>query len=186
MVKLKDVSKRILRVPITLSKDKKHEGWVVPRAETYELIPKLSYERGCDVLIDGIPARARLSILFRLFFSRNKENILAEYLDDITDGEEAEIDMQILLNSNEFLEFQSSNDYKKIAQLEQKFSEYRKSSEDMKNYLISVNEELFKKIDMQNELIDDLKKDNSDLSKFIGELEEKNKILEKRIKYLDD
>lgn len=52
-----DISKKVFRVPITLKQDKQHQGWVVPRSTTYDLIPKLSYEEGCDVIIDGIPAK---------------------------------------------------------------------------------------------------------------------------------
>ena len=179
-----DIPKRVFRVPITLTKDRKHKGWVVPRAKTFDLIPKLSYEDGCDIIIDGIPAKARLTILFRLFYRRKEEMDLAEYLDDITIGNNAEIDMQLLLNNDDFLEFSSSNSSDEISALNEKFLQYRQSSEDMKNYLIEINNDLSEKIKNQNNVIDDLKKDNADLSRYIGDLEEKNNILEKRIKYL--
>lgn len=184
-VKLTDISKKILRVPITLSKDMKHSGWVVPRAETLDLIPKLSYENECDVIIDDIPAKARLSILFRLFFRRKEEIGLAEYLDNITTGKDAEIDMQILLNDYETFEFFSLNHSdEEIESLNQKFLEYKQASKDIENYLIDINRDLSKKILIQNDLINDLKDENASLSKYVCELEEKNSILEKKIKHL--
>lgn len=150
-----------------------------------DFIPKLSCEE-CDVIIDGISAKARLSILFRLFFRRKEEPELAQYLDDITIGNDAEIDMQVILDEK-FDDFKLINSSSEdIDMLNQKFSDYRKSSEDMKNYLIEINKELSEKISTQNDLIYDLKNDNLVLSKYIGDLEEKNNILEKRVKYLSE
>lgn len=183
VIKLQDVSKKIFSAPITLRYGKTHRGWVVPRDKTFDLIPRLSYEDGCDVVIDGIPAKARLTILFRLFYSRHKEKDLAEYLDSLTLENDAEIDMKILIKDDEFLEFSSSAD---VCSLNQKFIEYRKSSEEMKNYLVGLNKELSDKITTLNDEIEVLKKDNYDLSNYIGDLEEKNNILEKRLKYLSN
>lgn len=186
MVKLKANSKKILRVPITLSKDIQHKSWVVPRAKTLDFIPRLSCEEECDIIIDGISAKARLTILFRLSYRRKEEPELAKYLDDITSGNDAEIDMQIILDEK-FEEFTLVNSsYEDISSLNQKFLDYRQSSEDMKNNLIEINEELSNKINNQNDLIEDLKKDNIVLSRYVGDLEEKNDILEKRIKYLSE
>lgn len=82
---------------------------------------------------------------------------LAEYLDDITTGNDAKINMEILINENEFIDFSSSED---VPSLNRNFINYCNSYEDIKNYLIELNKDLSEKIKFQEEIINELKQEN--------------------------
>ncbi|MDD2644113.1 MAG: hypothetical protein PHC65_05475 [Methanobacteriaceae archaeon] len=69
--KIVKTDKKFLSFQKKIGKSYKNHGWTISRDEFKFLIPKTSYEEECDLIIDDIPTKGRLNILFRLFYKRN-------------------------------------------------------------------------------------------------------------------
>ena len=83
-----------------VGKSYKSHGWTIPRNKLEFLIPKTSYEEECDLIIDGIPTKGRLNILFRLFYKRNLA--MDNHLKEIhAKNPSKQIDIVLLLNHKE-------------------------------------------------------------------------------------
>jgi len=61
---------------IKVGKAYKHGFLVLKRLECYDLFPQLSYENGCDIILDGIKSKARLNFVPRLVIDKKNEELI--------------------------------------------------------------------------------------------------------------
>ncbi len=100
-----------IHTTVKVGKSYNNKGWTISRKDISLLIPLLSYEKECDVIVDGIPSKGRLSITTRIFFSKNNVDLInyLERLASINPDDRANLD--ILLNhTNPFSNSNSEND----------------------------------------------------------------------------
>ena len=76
------------------------KGWSIKREHTYDLIPPMPYEDECDIIFDGVKAKARLNIQPRLFYRNNQVELLNHITHLINEGKEGRIEVEMLLNKH--------------------------------------------------------------------------------------
>ena len=120
------------------------KGWSIKREFTYDLIPKLPYETECDIVLDGVKAKARLNIQPRLFYRSNQTELVNHIKELLDKNKHDRIKIEMLLNK--------TGDSNNIEDL---FTEYNqlKYNNRMKNF----------EIEKLNEQINFLKEDNEKL-----------------------
>lgn len=96
---------------VKVGKSYKNGGWAVKREESMALIPKLTYEDECEIVVEGIHSKAKLNIVPRIFF--NKKGNLPKYLKKLHDEGKDRVDVEFLLNHD----FDSQKDELNIAHL---------------------------------------------------------------------
>lgn len=169
MVNLKDVDKIIFSPKV--GKSYKNHGWSVSRELSLDLIPKISYEDECDIIVDGIQSKARLNIQPRIFYN-NDEIELIQHLKNLAKRDSDEkVTLELLLNHG--------NDFKqKIYQVDEYQIEI-----DQLNYL---NKQ--KKIELDNLYIyiNSLKKENQELHKKVLIFQQENKRLTQKLEMLSN
>lgn len=79
----------------------KHSFLVLTRSETEDIIPRLPYEKECDVIFDGIHAKIKLNVLLRLSLTKGNEELRnhLKKLSEFNPNMRANID--ILLNKED-------------------------------------------------------------------------------------
>lgn len=91
-----DWNKLIFNVKV--GKSYKNRGWSVIREETKSLVPLLPYEDSCDIIVDGIPAKAHFNLLPRIFLN-NPEDKLRNHLKELHDqNPDDRINVELILN----------------------------------------------------------------------------------------
>lgn len=142
------------------------KGWSIKREYTYDLIPKLPYERECDIIFDGVEAKARLNIQPRLFYRNNQIELVNHINHLIDEGIHDRIDIEMLLNK-------SNNPLENVDEL---YDEYTRLK-----YANHINSFEIEKL---NEKIDFLKKDNEKLHRNLLASEKENRKLKDKIEEL--
>lgn len=135
-----------LNVSVKVGKSYKNRGWALNRASTYDLIPFLPYEEECDIVVDGIPAKAHFNILPRIFY-KNTEKELMNHLKNLSENSVDRVELKLLLNkSNEMVLNSSGHKYYEdhIKKLENKLKINEKLLEDIKNENLLLISELNK------------------------------------------
>ena len=93
------------------------KGWSIKREFTYDLIPELPYETECDIILDGVTAKARLNIQPRLFY-RNDQTELINHIKELLDeNQEGRIEIEMLLNKSNDVSENSDDLYEEYNQL---------------------------------------------------------------------
>lgn len=141
------------------------KGWSIKREFTYDLIPKLPYETECDIVLDGVKAKARLNIQPRLFYRSNQTELVNHIKELLDKNKHDRIKIEMLLNK--------TGDSNNIEDL---FTEYNqlKYNNRMKNF----------EIEKLNEQINFLKEDNEKLYRNLLASEKENKKLKEKISEL--
>lgn len=133
-----DLNDRLI-FSVKVGKSYKNRGWSIIRDSTYDLIPKLEYEDSCDIIVDGIPTKAKLNLLPRIFYSQNEEVIgHLKKLNEIDPNQR--INVEFLLNketNNHIINLQNQIDDLKriIGEKDKEISELIKVIESMKDLL---------------------------------------------------
>ena len=128
-----------------------NRGWSVSREAILPILPKLSYEEECDIIVEGVQAKARLILEPRLFF-RLSQKKLVKCLEDLIDGENPErVEVEILLNQE--------NDDDKINELMDVISSLKEENEKLKSELSACHKKNKMIFDNLEEL---LKSSNND------------------------
>lgn len=97
--KIIKTDKNFLSFQTKVGKSYKSHGWVIPRNKLEFLIPKTSYEQDCDLIIDDIPTKGRLNLVFRIFYKRNLA--MDKHLKELHAKNPSKmIDIVLLLNHN--------------------------------------------------------------------------------------
>ena len=142
------------------------KGWSIKREYTYDLIPKLPYETECDIILDGVKAKARLNIQPRLFYRSNQTELINHINDLLDENNKDRIEVEMLLNrSNDF----ENSDYQ--------FTDYNQLKYDNRIHNFEISK--------LNEQITFLKEDNKKLHRNLLVLEKENKKLKKELNILD-
>lgn len=157
-----NVDKLIFSVKV--GKSYKNRGWSIIRDSTYELIPKLEYEDDCDIIVDGIPAKAKLNLLPRIFYdSSNGE--LVEHLKDLNEiNPDKRVNVEFLLNKE-------TND--NISNLKNIISELNNIIETQDNKIFLLNNEiknLKNEISKLSNVVEGKNKEISDLKDLLFDL----------------
>ena len=141
------------------------KGWSIKREFTYDLIPKLPYETECDIVLDGVKAKARLNIQPRLFYRSNQTELVNHIKELLDKNKHDRIKIEMLLNK--------TGDSNNIEDL---FTEYNqlKYNNRMKNF----------EIEKLNEQINFLKEDNEKLYRNLLASEKENKKLKEKFSEL--
>ena len=142
------------------------KGWSIKREDTYDLIPKLPYEKECDVIFDGVKAKARLNIQPRLFYRNNQTELVNHIKKLIDEGKYGRIEIEMLLNK--------SNNV--IDNIEELYDEYTQLK-----YANHINSFEIEKL---NERINFLKEDNEKLHRNLLASEKENRKLKNKIEEL--
>ena len=156
-----DLDKLVFSVKI--GKSYKNRGWSIIRDTTYDLIPKLPYEDDCDIIVDGIPATAKLNLLPRIFYTRT--NDVVEHLEELAKtNPDGRIDVQLLLNKDNPV-FDSKIEIKElnneIKELNDKVSDLNQDINELKeilDYMDDENRRILKKFDEANNVLDKINK----------------------------
>ena len=133
-----------LNVSVKVGKSYKNRGWALNRASTYELIPILPYEKECDIIVDGIPAKAHFNILPRIFY-KNTEKELMNHLKNLSENSVDRVELKLLLNKSNVMPMGSSshNYYEtRIKELEDRLKINEKLLNDIKDENLSLLNEL--------------------------------------------
>ncbi len=101
-VKIDDLSDEdYLNFSFKVGKSYKHGFLVLTRHETEDLIPRLPYEKECDIILDGIRANIRLNVVLRLIVTKGNEEI-TEYLKELSENDPKQrAVVKFLLNQEE-------------------------------------------------------------------------------------
>lgn len=122
-----------------------NRGWSVSREVILPILPKLSYEEECDIIVEGVQAKARLNLEPRLFF-RLSQKELVKCLEDLINGENPErVEVEILLNQE--------NDDDKIKDFLDTISKLEKENEKLKSELLAYQEKNKMIVDNLEELL---------------------------------
>ena len=92
-------SSKSLLFSVKVGKSYKNKGWALNRDSTIILIPKLSYEDECDIVVDGIHSKAKFNIVPRIFYNKNED--LKRHLKKLADDGIDRIDLELLLNHDD-------------------------------------------------------------------------------------
>lgn len=95
-------SNQSLLFSVKVGKSYKNRGWALNRESAVSLVPKVSYEEECDILVDGIPAKARFNIVPRIFYNNNQS--IVNHLKKLSDEGVERVDLELLLNHNQSIE----------------------------------------------------------------------------------
>ena len=142
------------------------KGWSIKREYTYDLIPQLPYEEECDIILDGVKARARLNIQPRLFYRNDQVDLVNHIKQLLNEGKQGRMEIEMLLN-------------KPINHLENTDDLYEEY-----NQLKYANHINSFEIEKLNERINFLKKDNEKLHRNLLASEKENMKLKDKIKEL--
>lgn len=142
------------------------KGWSIKREDTYDLIPQLPYEKECDVIFDGVKAKARLNIQPRLFYRNNQTELVNHIKKLIDEGKYGRIEIEMLLNK-------SNNVLDNIDELYDEYTQLK--------YANHINNFEIEKL---NERIKFLKEDNEKLHRNLLASEKENRKLKNKIEEL--
>lgn len=142
------------------------KGWSIKREDTYDLIPQLPYEKECDVIFDGVKAKARLNIQPRLFYRNNQTELVNHIKKLIDEGGHERIEVEMLLNK-------SNNSIDDIDELYDEYNQLKYA-----NHINSFE------IEKLNERINFLKEDNEKLHRNLLASEKENRKLKDKIEKL--
>lgn len=139
-----DVDKLIFSVKV--GKSFKNRGWSIIRDSTYDLIPKLEYEDNCDIIVDGIPTKAKLNLLPRIFYDSSNKKVI-EHLKKLNEcNPDKRIDVEFLLNkeiSENNIDIQYISELNnEIDNLNNKISKLTQIIDDKNNEILDLKEEL--------------------------------------------
>ena len=141
------------------------KGWSIKRECTYDLIPQLPYEEECDIIFDGITAKARLNIQPRLFYRKNQTDLVNHIEHLVSQGKDGRIEVEMLLNKD--------NASENIDELYEEYNQLK--------YATHLNTFEIEKL---NEKITFLKEDNEKLHRNLLASEKENMKLKDKIKKL--
>lgn len=85
---------------VKVGKSYKNRGWSIIRDSTYDLIPKLDYEDECNIVVDGIPTKAKLNILPRIFYDSTNKEIISHLKELGVSNPDRRINVELLLNDD--------------------------------------------------------------------------------------
>ena len=142
------------------------KGWSIKREYTYDLIPQLPYEEECDIILDGVKAKARFNIQPRLFYRSNQVELVNHIKQLVKEGKHDRIEIEMVLNKSINASEDSEDLYEEYNQL--KYTNHVNSFE----------------IEKLNERINFLKKDNEKLHRNLLASEKENKKLKDKIEEL--
>ena len=148
--------KKSLIFSVKLSHSISSKGWSLSRDSILPLIPKLPYETECDIIIDGIHAKARLNLSPRIFFNSSQKELI-DYLNNLIEGENTErIEIEMLLNKKNNDEILDVESEKYIDTLLDEIINLKNENKKLES-IISIYQEEFKKIeDILSRLSSDL------------------------------
>lgn len=95
-------SQKKLFFSVKVGKSYKNRGWALARSSTVDLIPILPYEDECDIIVDGVPAKAHLNILPRIFYGKDEITLMNHLQQLSEEGSKDRIELQLLLNNENF------------------------------------------------------------------------------------
>ena len=90
--------KKSLIFSVKLASSISSKGWSVTREAILPIIPKLSYETECDIIVDGVHAKARLNLEPRLFYRSTQKELIKSLEKLIEEGKSERIEVEMLLN----------------------------------------------------------------------------------------
>ena len=93
----------------TMGKTRTSRGFAIPRKDLYSLLPKLSYEDGCKIIVGDYVVNARLNILPRMFFKSSENKEFIDYLEFAKDTGIKKLDYEIILNESDKYNFKIFN-----------------------------------------------------------------------------
>ena len=180
---------------VKVGKSYKNRGWAIPRQSAIDLLPILPYEEECDIIVDGIHAKAHFNILPRIFYNKN-EFELSDYLKKLSDEDPNDrVNLELLLNKDTENKVNKSSSGNNLSRLQDNLIDelrrenralLKKLDDSVKtiNKLTNENEDLKRKIKVFSNSSDN---GDNELKKEISNLEEKNMDLEiKLAKLLKD
>lgn len=202
-------SNQSLLFSVKVGKSYKNRGWALNRESAVSLVPKVSYEDECDILVDGIPAKARFNIVPRIFYNSNQN--IVDHLKKLSDEGVERVDLELLLNHNDSIDssevtrlledinklnHQLTHKDLEISELkdqvkyfksfennkDEELEKLHKEISDLKNIIINQDNE----IDSLFNSIIQLELDNDESFKQRAYYEEENKKLNKKIEKLLD
>ena len=166
---MKEVDKIIYSPKV--GKSYKNHGWSVSRELSLDIIPKISYEDECDIIVDGIKSKAHLNIQPRIFYNKDEVELI-QHLKKLADKDsDDKVNIELLLNHE--------NDIK------HKIKKFDESQIEI-NQLKYLNGQ--KKIELDNlqNYCNFLKKENGELHKEVLLLKQENKSLIQKLHMLSD
>ena len=95
-----DSNKKLL-FSVKVGKSYKNKGWALNREAAISLFPKISYEEECDIVLDGIPSKAKVNIVPRIFYNKNEK--IVNHLKNLADEGVERVDLELLLNHDEYI-----------------------------------------------------------------------------------
>ena len=192
-----------LNVSVKVGKSYKNRGWALNRSSTYELIPILPYEEECDIIVDGIHAKAHFNILPRIFYKKTEKELMS-HLKMLSDNSVDRVELRLLLNKSNDLSNNSPsiNVYKDhIKELKMELKVNQKLLADLQSENLSLLKELknYKsksfdnnshlndnEIDRLNQEISDLKDKNMDLEIEFAKLLKKSNSMKKSLQVMKE
>ena len=180
---------------VKVGKSYKNRGWALSRESAVSLIPKISYEDECDVIIDGIPAKARLNIVPRIFYNKNPD--IVNHLKKLSNDNVERVDLELLLNHDDcFYDFETkklltqvNNVNYELQNKNTKLCLLKDEITCLQSFKRNNNEELVKlhnEIDNLKNIISNQDNEIKNLFNLIVKLEEDNEESFKKIKYYED
>lgn len=169
-----------LNVSVKVGKSYKNRGWALSRSSTYELIPILPYEEECDIIVDGIKAKAHFNILPRIFYKKTEKELMS-HLKMLSDNSVDRVELRLLLNKSKDISSESSstNIYEeRIKELENKLEINEKLIMDLQNENLSLVEDLTKYKSKSSDNFHSSDDEINMLNQEILELKDKNMELE--------
>ena len=162
-----DSKSKRLSFSVKLNKSITSRGWSIKREYTYDLIPFLPYEEECDIILDGIKAKARLNILPRLFYRSNQKELINHIEQLINEGDLDRIEIEMLLNK--------SSDFENFDDLLDECNQLKYSNR-LNNF----------EINKLKEQINFLKEDNEKLHRNLLASEKENRKLKEKLNEIND
>lgn len=186
-------SDKSLFFSVKVGKSYKNGGWAIKRDEAIMLLPKLSYEDECDIIVDGIHSKAKLNIVPRVFY--NRTGPLSKHLEKLHAEGKERVDLQFLLNEESIFQDRDeelNNAYLEINHLthiiNDKDSEISRLNEEFNK--LDNNSDIVEVKNLQDEvnhlksLVQRYDKERDNLFDTIVQLEnENNELLKKRLFY---
>lgn len=165
-------SSKSLLFSVKVGKSYKNKGWALNRDSAVILIPKLSYEEECDIILDGIPSKARFNIVPRIFYNKNEN--LKRHLKKLSDEGVERVDLELLLNHDDLnFDFETENLLADINKLNHELQNKNFEISDLKNevkYLKSFDNNKDEELIKLHDEIDELKSIINHQDKEIDEL----------------
>lgn len=131
-----------------IGKSVKNKGFVIPRKDLYGVIPKLSYEDECQLIVDDIIVNGRFNLVPRFFYKAEENGDFISYLEKMKENNETRFYYEFLIEKSSGLYRLFNADKIKDLDLINKLIDKAKKDSSTKYFIIfnNVNDENINKI----------------------------------------